>query len=444
MTPNLTCPHCGTRNPPGSNFCNRCGAALSTDLEPPALDPAAPLEGLSDADAFETIEGRGDPRTADHEIERARDDAFADEWFDDEEPVLENVLFPDEQLVGAGYLESVAIAGEGPGAGAGAGTGAGEAVPNFARAAAGDGDHWRVIRTILREEPQLAGAASAPASNLPNLRPLWIVILVLLAAVLPFVGNLEPPPEGPAAAPVATGPAPVVAAPVRAAWEAIDSLSLDEAVLVLWQYDPATAGELDLPALPVISHMLERDLRSQMITLLPTGLASARRLYAEAVRGLDESAMKTVTSGWIGTGVYLTGGATALPLVASQAATLFSSAPVQPANPRLVVIVAARTDDVRQWLEIVQPVDRLPVVAVTTAAADPTLLPYVQSGQLAGLVSGFDGAAAYQSLRDEPLSTTAQRRQALVTQAQNWGALSLIVIALVANLARVFWRERRG
>lgn len=442
MTPEIACPHCGTRNPPGSNFCNRCGASLSTEFEPPALDPAAPLEDHSGAEAFEGLDDRPEPphkpevtpviagRTGGDEDE---------EWFDDDSPVLEHVLFPDELTAGATpiYLESVAIAGEGS-------TGEEPPAQAASTAAAGDGEHWRVIRAIMREEPTLAGAAAQPVTPGPNLRPLWIVLLVLAAAILPFIGNAALPPDG--AAPIVDVAAPPVevSAPVRAAWNAIQSLTLGDSVLVLWQYDPATAGEVGLPALPVVSHMLGRDLQSQVISLLPAGLGSARRLYDAAVQGMDESAMKTVTAGWIGSGVYLTGGATALPLVASQPDTLFSTTPVQPVTPRLVIIFASRMEDVRTWLEIVQPVNHLPVVAVTTAAADPVLLPYVQSGQLAGLVSGFDGAAAYQSLRDEPLSATAQRRQQLVTQAENWGALALIVIALAANLARVFWRERRG
>jgi hypothetical protein len=179
-----------------------------------------------------------------------------------------------------------------------------------------------------------------------------------------------------------------------------------------------------------------------VLTLLPAGLGSARRLYADAVAGLDESALITVLDNWAGDGVYLTGGAAALPLIAADPAQALSFVAPQPPRPQLALLVAATAEDVQQWLEIVQPRNRMAAVAVTTAAADPVLRPYLQSGQLAGLVSGFDGAAGYQSLRAQALRAAAQRQQTLVVDAQNWGALALLLLVVAGNLARLFWRER--
>ena len=61
-------------------------------------------------------------------------------------------------------------------------------------------------------------------------------------------------------------------------------------------------------------------------------------------------------------------------------------------------------------LEQAQPLDRLPIVAFTSAAADPVLRPYLESGQLRGLVSGFDGAWAYAQQSGLPLSAANQAR----------------------------------
>ena len=72
------------------------------------------------------------------------------------------------------------------------------------------------------------------------------------------------------------------------------------------------------------------------------------------------------------------------------------------------------------------------------------LQPYLESGQLAGLVSGFDGGAAYQALRTEPLSAQAQRKQMLAVGVQNGGAVALLIILAAGNMARLFRRERRG
>ncbi len=464
------CPHCGYRNPPDANFCNRCGAAMAGDMEQPPADPAAPLAGSGfEADAAErgaitgnraeqpVAQERGAPveevdeRDLEYLLGSAGQKGSATEGSAGQkgsEPgdapaadapstnvqshsaktALESVLFPDEQLLGGGqgYLESVAIAGDAPGPMAAA-----DRLPP--RPASADNDHWRTLRSLLRDEPTLATAAASGPTH-PNYRPWWILLLIFAAALTPFfIGSGM----------IALG-APRVGPGVLRAYDAIAGLQVDDEVIVYWQADPATTGELNVVALPVISHLLDRGVRSIVISTLPAGVASARRLYSEATRGMDNSVMETVLQGWMGNGLFLSGGATALPLVARAPTQLLSFAATTAPAPQLALIIAPQADDVQQWLEIVQPVNGLPVVAVTAAAAEPLLQPYLESGQLAGLVSGFDGGASYQALRTEPLSAYAQRKQLLAVSVQNSGAVALLLILVAGNMARLFRRERRG
>lgn len=215
-------------------------------------------------------------------------------------------------------------------------------------------------------------------------------------------------------------------------------------MLVYWQADPATTSELDIVALPVISQILERGARSIVVSGVPAGVAAARRLYINATQGMDSSVMETVLVGWEGNGLFVSGGTAALPLIAGDSARLVSFAPTSSPRPQLALVVAPQAEDVQRWLEIVQPVNGLPVVAVTAAGAEPVLQPYVESGQLAGLVSGFDGAAAFQALRSEALGPDAQRKQMLAVGVQNGGAVALLIILAAGNMARLFRRERRG
>lgn len=458
----IVCPHCGTRNPQGAFFCNRCGAALTGEGDRPAADPAAPLSPTEEfaLDAQPVAPRRESPDadaisvddTGSAAIEPTSDfDLTIEEVlarFPDREPEPESSApaaptpatipqsasdllgFPDEQLLGAfqpgqGYLESVTISGD--------------LVPpaqQQGRGASGDADHWRAVRALVREEPVLATASGQPGVAPINWRKPWVFLLVFAAALLPFIlwgrSTLGAPQQW-------TG--------VAEAYDAINRLALNDEVLVFWQVDPATAGEVNLAAMPVVSHLLERGARSIVVTLQPAGLASARRLYDDAVAGLDESAMVTVMQGWIGDGAYLSGGTAALPLVAQDAGNLLPAAN-RTVTPRLALVVAPRADDVQQWLEIVQPVNGLPVVAVTSAAADAVLRPYLESGQLAGLVSGFDGAASYQSMRSVALPVTESRRLALAVDAQNWGGAVLLLLLLAAVITSIAQgasgRERHG
>jgi hypothetical protein len=470
MTGELSCPHCGTRNPQGAFFCNRCGATLTGEGDRPAEDPAAPISPFDEfaVDRQPGLPGRSqggesaqNPAQMDESAAESGGELI--EPTSEFDPTIEALLaqfperqpeeeqasqnpatslapegdvsdllrFPDEQLLGAfqpgqGYLESVTISGD--------------LVPpalRQGRGATGDADHWRAVRALVREEPVLATASGQPGVAPLNWRKSWVFLLVLAAALLPFIlwgGTTMGAPQA------WTG--------VAEAYAAIERLALNDEVLVFWQVDPATAGEVNLAALPVVSHTLEQGARSLVVTLLPVGLGSARRLYDDAVAGLDESAMVTVMQGWIGDGSFLAGGTAALPFVAQNADNLFDDSLNRQTNPRLAVVFASRADDVQQWLEIVQPVNGLPVVAVTSAAADAVLRPYLESGQLVGLVSGFDGAATYQSLRAVPLPAEDSRRLAMAVDAQTWGGLLLILLAVVAAIASIAHgaakRERHG
>ncbi len=102
----------------------------------------------------------------------------------------------------------------------------------------------------------------------------------------------------------------------------------------------------------------------------------------------------------------------------------------------------------QEWLEQVQPLDGIPVIAVVSAGADPILRPYLDSGQLLGLVSGFDGAFNYsQMLAHAPSADQATRLQVQAV-AQDWGMWIILLLILVGNVrglvARVAHSGPRG
>jgi len=186
-------------------------------------------------------------------------------------------------------------------------------------------------------------------------------------------------------------------------------------------------------------HLLERQAQLEIVTLLPNGAATARRLVADAQRAAATSVAVPVR--------FLSGGAPALGLLAQnrtaanwQQRRQTTAAPI----PELVVVFAAQSEDVQQWLEQVQPVLVTPVVAVTAAAADPGLRPYWQSGQLAGLVSGFDGAYHYARRNDDTLTRTQELLSLQLLAAQNSGAVAILVCVALGNLLLLFGRRSDG
>ncbi len=290
----------------------------------------------------------------------------------------------------------------------------------------------------MTQDPTLLNAPAAVAWRpLRMLRMPWIFALLGLMVGLPVL-LLYSQPVGRAHA----WPG------VAEAYTTVQNLPPVAPVLILWGYDPATADEMDLIALPMMAHLFDRQSRPVVVTLLPTGLASARQLFARA--SADQIADQTFnarlnppTYNEIG---FLPGGAVALSWLGQRdnfqltdAAHLMPElAQALAAGPALAVVVAAQAEDVQQWLELVQPSAQMrqtPVVAFTSAAADLALRPYLDSGQLAGLVSGFDGGYTYQQLRERPLSQPEAMLYRLHLVFQNWGHMAFLLIIILGNLA---------
>lgn len=432
----IRCPHCGTANRSGSNYCNNCGAFFRAEAtEPP--QHASSTEPAHDATTSVTPGGDApltDPLTGSQPWldANATDEQPSDVASPPGEP-------PPRRLIThvQGLLEPVRIFSEAT------------EEPDLARVAPATpsygADQLRRWRSLMVEEPVLLGSAPPPSlPQLPALRLVWIVALVgglVLISFLPGSFGIQVQEHAPWPG-------------VVEAFAAIDQLPAGAPVLVFWGYDPATAGEMDLLALPVVAHLAQRQSRIMLVSLLPNGPPTARRLFAQAAGDQVEPAMRmAVAEQQYVQSVYLPGGGAALPLVGQDlAAGLNVVSGVSAANvtqavaqgPALAVLLAAQAEDVQQWLEQVQPLNRLPTVAFTSATADPLLRPYLQSGQLQGLVSGFDGAGAYRRFGNLRLADENEARMSRQRTHQTWGQLAFLFVIVLGNLAALFGRGGRG
>lgn len=468
----IRCPHCGTTNRAGSNFCNRCGADLRDDerseaTAPPSSalhPPAAPATGEEQADVQEV--GTAPPSDVADQLrdaatenrsraeptaqtpspidflpaeEGTTDDAWASSatppFPPSSLPSSPPSSLPQRRLVTGvqGLLDPLQIASEitDPDETASQLTATAPPLPL-------DAERLRRIRTLLTEDPVLLDLPLSAGRRPPvRLHLPWLMLVLSLAIGVPILLDLSWPVGTPQRWPG-----------VDEAYAAIAALPADATVLVVWAYDPATAAEMDLVALPLASHLLERRVLPVIVSQLPGGLAVADRLFNRALRSLlaDSTLGFTIDPDPFILAGFLPGGAALLSLVASDpAAALVEHVPsgaaalaeAAVARPALTVVVAAQAEDVQYWLEQGQPLQLAPVVAFTSAAADPILRPYLASGQLRGLVTGFDGAITYQQRR--PVHLAAAEEAFLLRQLifQNWGHIVLLLLLLVGNLAAV-------
>lgn len=464
----VRCPHCGTANRAGSNFCNGCGTDLrdpdARPDTPPAAQPASPADPQR---APRPDEPRADEAPAPTDATPSRRPAPGPRPPEEieSEPVAQPEppappLFVDQPWLGLEFDAEDRAAGEPDIAATEARliTGvqgllapvriaANIADDEPARAAPAPlpattdlaAEQVRLIRALM-SEPPLAPQIPVAPPRAAALRVPWVFLLLGLAIALPALfaaaGPIGEPYRWPG---------------VETAHTTIERLLPGAFVTVYWAYDPATAGEMDLVMRPVVRHLLDRRVRLAVVSTLPAGPATARRLFAAVRDGGRRPAGFTTVAEPDGAITYsfLPGGAGVLPLLARDPAAALlddrSSTTSAGRNtllrtPDLVVVAAAHAEDVQHWLEQVQPLTGAPVIAVTGAGADPLLRPYLDSRQLWGLVSGFDGAYAYQQILEPFAPAAGPEWLTPRVILQNWGQLAFVAVIVLGNLAALLSR----
>ena len=270
-------------------------------------------------------------------------------------------------------------------------------------------------------------ARPAPLAIRRRPEPTWLlgaIAVALVAAIL--LATLFSPDES---APAPRRPA------VEAAYTTIELLPNRPRVLLAWDYDPTTQGEMQLLAQPLVRHLRLKRARIANVSLRPLGPAVAADAIALADAQLPPGAQAAQPP------------AVQLGFIPGDAAALraISQSPAETANLSeyrtqelgmaadetleafdLIIEFSAETATSREWIEQIASRQNTPMIIAASGAVAPTLRPYEQTGQIAALLSGYPDALAYEQLMGQKGPASAQQ------SAQTW--LSLLFAGLVIVL----------
>jgi hypothetical protein len=254
--------------------------------------------------------------------------------------------------------------------------------------------------------------------------------------------------------PLVTGiqifPAPISApAEVTDLQSSLSTLPVDAPVLLVADYTPAVSGEMQAAASGVLIDLLKKGARLTVISTNPTGPVLADRLLVSLIPADDPSYLayrdgeKLVHLG------YLPGGTTALAAFAADPQT---AAPFTVDNqfawerPGLqgvhaitdfarVIVLTENANTGQAWIEQVQPQlgSASAMLVIAGAQAAPSLRPYLDSGQVQGMVAGVAGGAAYEALVGRP---GAGRVYWDAFQFGTWAAVLIILIGALSVFVR--------
>lgn len=185
--------------------------------------------------------------------------------------------------------------------------------------------------------------------------------------------------------------------------QATDLIPAGAPVLAVFDYEPATVGEMEASASALMDHLLLlQHPRLALISTSPTGAALAERFMSTTlaerkyVLGTQYVDLGYLAGGLAGVRDFAHDPHAAVPL-GQDAAQVWTSPVLQDvaslAGFAGIIVITDSAESGRVWIEQTAGLrGSAPLILVSSAQAGPMLLPYVDSGQVNGLVSGLYGA----------------------------------------------------
>lgn len=398
----VVCPICGALNPADDERCRRCAIPLREPPAPPTL-PETPAAESGDSAKSTPSVGQEAETTREHR-------GTAPETSAAELPARQpGPAIPLDPLAGLTAPLGLARAAAEPH----------RATLRLAQEF-GDADHYDadLLAQIAAEPaPLTEGAHRVAIESYPVLPRGWRIVLymlVLAAALLPWVlpglGSswIQPRPA------------------VVALAEAVADLPEKAPVLLVWDYDARYAGELDPLASALLAQLLERQAAVEVVAMSPASLGQAQRVIS--VRWGGQAPGLTLLG-------YIPIGEAGWRLLAEGAPTVG----IEPASDyALVVLLADGAAAVRGWVEQVEVYSGASPYVLVTARSEPSLWPYVQSGQLRAVLGGAWAAPEFEV-------ASGQRADAVATASGYLGlALVIAILAVLAMLRGPRSGRQRG
>jgi hypothetical protein len=295
----------------------------------------------------------------------------------------------------------------------------------------------QVLSDLLAEANQTRPTAKRRPAYWPIIERVLVVLALMLAVftTLQFSPNLFPLPQ-------------TIDVKTSEAYTLLDQAPPQKPVLVIFDYEPAQAGELEPGATAIIKHLLLRGITVVGASTQPVGAALGNNVLEQVAVDLSEHYSYTYGTHYLTLG-YIPGGAVGIGQFAANPSGIFPNTPLgrdfrrdlstiegvwhSPALSAIdptslnsfgvIVLVAASPETVRAWMEQAQPRTTTNIVAVISAGAEPLVRPYAEGNapQLKGLVTGLAGAAQYQGRMNV---SSSLRAEDLNIMHWNWDAVS--------------------
>ena len=269
--------------------------------------------------------------------------------------------------------------------------------------------------------------------NLEKLDRRWIFLVVGILVLIPLIFPLK--------LPIA------VSSPARRYYEAIEKVPNGSTVVLAGDFDPASAPELMPMLTSSIRHLYSKKCKIIALELWPGGPP----LVDVTLHRLGDEMGKKYGVDYVNLG-YKSGNEAAMLAFGSSFSRTFPNdysgtpvgqLPLMQANDnfdttKLLVNISAGYPGTKEWVQQAQGRFHITMVSGSTAVQAPELYPYLQSGQVLGLLGGMAGAAEYEKSTGVPGPATKGM------DAQSSAHVFIMFLILLGNAIYFARRNAQG
>ncbi|MFO7675860.1 MAG: hypothetical protein R6X12_06055 [bacterium] len=235
-----------------------------------------------------------------------------------------------------------------------------------------------------------------------------------------------------------------VSEPVRDAFAAVDRLPAGSVVMISIDFDPSSAPELQPMLVAILRHSFRKGLRVIVTGQLALGLPMAEIALNQVAPELGAEYGRDYVN--IG---YRPGYSALMVGIGREIRDFFRTdyrgvpvdsfefmRSVHSYRDIALLVTLAHGAVADAWIQFVGGRFDQRIVAGVTGVNAPNMYPYLQAGQIAGLIGGLQGAAEYERLIEQPGSAT------LGMPAQAWAHGLIIILLIIGNLGYLLSRRR--
>jgi hypothetical protein len=238
----------------------------------------------------------------------------------------------------------------------------------------------------------------------------------------------------------------------RALYDAIDAVPAGKTILISVDFDPSSMPELYPMLSAVMRHAFAKDLKVLLCGLWVTGAGLADKAVTEIPPEYGKKyGEDAVYLGWkAGVDAVILGMGENIRNVFSKDyyGHPLDSLPMMRSVQRLrdipiVMAISAGTPGYSDWLLFAQARYGMRVGAGVTAVSAADAYPYLQTGQLIGLLAGMKGGAEYEVLVQKAGYSKAYMPAVAAMDSQSLAHVVILLLVVIGNVA-YFATRRKG